>query len=326
MPGFSRIFPEQLRDTKIRYGVAAETVAVDPTLGAEVLLRVLLSAVHWVLHSRFHPQVSPEPTIPSVSGEDHISANKGCHGCLPLTCCKAVQRLLKRNTPSHGAVIDGNRAPRRQLGAGPQKMFLENSRPDRIYVEHCRHVWSAHIQALFKSTFRQSADRMTARPCSRHRNDNWKPWQTSISLLLSILLAGVILLGILLHLVQRSKATMSPSLFRDKSLAWYANASTDPAADIQGIKNIQFDLNVSADCLKGLVDLDTSSGRTHFFWNFLPSVLAGVWGLVDSEVKRIEPFYQASRPGGASAQSCLFAEYITLPFFLSPFQAIYCGH
>lgn len=167
---------------------------------------------------------------------------------------------------------------------------------------------------------------MTARPCSRHRNNNWKPWQTSISLLLSILLAGVILLGILLHLVQRSKATMSPSLFRDKWLAWYANASTDPAADIQGIKNIQFDLNVSADCLKGLVDLDTSSGRTHFFWNFLPSVLAGVWGLVDSEVKRIEPFYQASRPGGASAQSCLFAEYITLPFFLSPFQAIYCGH
>jgi hypothetical protein len=48
MLGFSRIFPEQLRNTKIRYGVAAETVAVDPTRGAGVLLRVLLSAVRWV--------------------------------------------------------------------------------------------------------------------------------------------------------------------------------------------------------------------------------------------------------------------------------------
>ena len=173
-------------------------------------------------------------------------------------------------------------------------------------------------------------DRMShrhRRSRSRHRANNWKPWQTSVSLLLPMLLFGVVLMPVLVTHAYRSTRRMSASIFEHEWLAWYINTTKDSSADTQRLKDIPLDFNASADCLQGFVNLSSSSSQTYFTWNYLPSIISGLfailWGLVDSEVKRIGPFYQASRPNGASARSVLFSEYITFPSFLSIFQAVW---
>ncbi|KAL8950970.1 MAG: hypothetical protein Q9222_003031 [Ikaeria aurantiellina] len=172
---------------------------------------------------------------------------------------------------------------------------------------------------------------MSRRSSSGDSNSNWKPWQFNVFLLPPVLLIGFILAAILFHLVAASRHTLPSAVLQEKWFAWYQTAATnDTALHFQQFKDIPLDFHPSKECRQGLVDLNASSSGTYFYWNFLPSILATflavVWALVDSEVKRIEPFYQASRPHGASARSCLFAEYITLPSVLSPFQAIYWGH
>ena len=63
-----------------------------------------------------------------------------------------------------------------------------------------------------------------------------------------------------------------------------------------------------------------------FTWLYLPSLLAVFhalfWQVVDDEVKRIEPFYQLSRPAGAPAARTIFASYISVPPVLAPLQAL----
>jgi hypothetical protein len=46
-----------------------------------------------------------------------------------------------------------------------------------------------------------------------------------------------------------------------------------------------------------------------------------LWETIDTEIKRVEPFYQASRPQGSPAKHSIFAEHISLPPFLPPIQA-----
>ncbi|KAJ5988214.1 hypothetical protein N7481_003424 [Penicillium waksmanii] len=70
---------------------------------------------------------------------------------------------------------------------------------------------------------------------------------------------------------------------------------------------------------------DMATGA-YFLCLYFPSILAILyaicWQTIDSEIKRIELFYQTSRTGGALARSTIFSEYISLPSFLSPFQAM----
>ncbi|KAI9889833.1 MAG: hypothetical protein M1814_004935 [Vezdaea aestivalis] len=64
----------------------------------------------------------------------------------------------------------------------------------------------------------------------------------------------------------------------------------------------------------------------YFMWKYLPiivAVLYGVmWVVADFEVKRLEPYYQLSRPGGALAAESLNIDYLTFWSYLSPFLAI----
>ncbi|KAL8715400.1 MAG: hypothetical protein Q9220_000733 [cf. Caloplaca sp. 1 TL-2023] len=171
---------------------------------------------------------------------------------------------------------------------------------------------------------------MPNRSSSRDSRSNWRPWQFNLFLLPPVLLVGFIFAAILFHLVAASRKTLPSDVLKEKWFTWYQTATKDLSVHLQQLKDMHVEFHPSEDCKKGLIDLNASSGGTYFYWNFLPSILATllavVWALVDSEVKRIEPFYQASRPNGTSARSCLFAEYITLPSVLSPFQAIFWGH
>ena len=71
---------------------------------------------------------------------------------------------------------------------------------------------------------------------------------------------------------------------------------------------------------------DAISPAATFAWLYLPTILAVfyalLWQIVDDEVKRTEPFYQAQLPSGATAASSLFASYFSVPPVLVPLQAM----
>lgn len=57
------------------------------------------------------------------------------------------------------------------------------------------------------------------------------------------------------------------------------------------------------------------------------AVVYGVlWQLTDIEVKRLEPYYQLAKPGGASAAESINIDYTTLFDFFRPFTAFWYGH
>lgn len=63
-----------------------------------------------------------------------------------------------------------------------------------------------------------------------------------------------------------------------------------------------------------------------FSWKYLPTIVAvtfGVmWQIVDYEVKRLEPYYQLSRPEGALATESLNRDYLTCWPILAPVKAL----
>lgn len=68
----------------------------------------------------------------------------------------------------------------------------------------------------------------------------------------------------------------------------------------------------------------------YFCFKYLPTMLAvtyGVlWQLTDSEVKRLEPYYQLSKPKGALAAESINIDYITIFSFWRPITALRLGH
>lgn len=67
-----------------------------------------------------------------------------------------------------------------------------------------------------------------------------------------------------------------------------------------------------------------------FTWRFLPIssavVLGLLWGIVDADVRRFEPFYQMSREEGATIGESLSLDYISMLGLIVPFVAISRGH
>lgn len=68
----------------------------------------------------------------------------------------------------------------------------------------------------------------------------------------------------------------------------------------------------------------------YFCFKYLPTMLAvtfGVlWQFTDFEVKRLEPYYQLSRPSGALAAESINVDYITIFNFLRPIMALRYKH
>ncbi|KAI9791285.1 MAG: hypothetical protein M1816_004066 [Peltula sp. TS41687] len=63
-----------------------------------------------------------------------------------------------------------------------------------------------------------------------------------------------------------------------------------------------------------------------FCWKYLPTIIfvthGVLWQIVDFEVKRLEPYYQLSRPEGALADESLNRDYLTCWPILAPFKAL----
>jgi Protein of unknown function (DUF3433) len=68
----------------------------------------------------------------------------------------------------------------------------------------------------------------------------------------------------------------------------------------------------------------------YFCWKYLPTIIAvtyGImWQVVDFEVKRLEPYYQLSKPTGALAEESLSIDYLNSWHYLTPFKAIRYRH
>ncbi|OAA46062.1 hypothetical protein NOR_02815 [Metarhizium rileyi] len=68
----------------------------------------------------------------------------------------------------------------------------------------------------------------------------------------------------------------------------------------------------------------------YFAVKFAPTLSAVVYGVlwqfIDFEVRRLEAFYQLSKPGGALATESINVDYVTSFNFLRPFRALKLGH
>lgn len=157
---------------------------------------------------------------------------------------------------------------------------------------------------------------------------NWKPWQTSLWYLGSLVVVSALIAAILEYLVQKSNKPADSSHLLTQWLEWYTNSS-QPAQDIPRVAFTQGP-NACKHGVLAFTEVSALPTGAYILWVYFPSiffVLFGIlWEIVDSEAKRIEPFYQASRKGGSKAKNTLFAKYIDLPSFLSPLQALYWRH
>jgi hypothetical protein len=72
------------------------------------------------------------------------------------------------------------------------------------------------------------------------------------------------------------------------------------------------------------------TGTDYFIGAYLPTLVtliyAGFWGMIDANVRRMEPFYQLSRPNGAFAKDTLTFSYFDCNTFTAPFHALYRRH
>ena len=162
------------------------------------------------------------------------------------------------------------------------------------------------------------------RASSSSSSTNWKPWQTSPYLLVPLLLAAIVVMGILEYLTQLSQPTLTKQPMREAWLDWYRSSHR---VDLEELEALPLEFEDAGSCKRGILNLRHISRGQYFAWIYLPSILAIlaaiVWGFIDEEIKRIEPFYQASRPGGARAGSTIFADYISVPSLFSPVQALH---
>ncbi|KAI4217535.1 MAG: hypothetical protein LQ351_000130 [Letrouitia transgressa] len=118
-------------------------------------------------------------------------------------------------------------------------------------------------------------------------------------------------MGILEHLTQLSQPTLSQQHLLEIWLGWYRSSG---GVDLKKIEALILGFENSSACKRGILDLRHISSGQYFSWVYLPSILAIVaaiiWGFIDDKIKRIEPFHQASRPGGARAGNTISADYI----------------
>jgi hypothetical protein len=119
---------------------------------------------------------------------------------------------------------------------------------------------------------------------------NWKPWSMRWPYLTTMILLSIVL------------AVMQEILFR--------KYSTDPLLEFQK----------PADVKAGL----------YFAVKFAPTLSAVVYGVlwqfIDFEVRRLEAYYQLSKPGGALAAESINVDYVTNFSFFRPFRALRLGH
>ncbi|KZF19701.1 hypothetical protein L228DRAFT_250774 [Xylona heveae TC161] len=80
---------------------------------------------------------------------------------------------------------------------------------------------------------------------------------------------------------------------------------------------------------RGLIEFRSAQSisiSNYFAWKYMPTIVLvtyGVlWQIVDYEVKRLEPYYQLSKPDGALAAHSLNLDYLTYWSYLAPVKAL----
>ncbi|KEF53897.1 uncharacterized protein A1O9_10299 [Exophiala aquamarina CBS 119918] len=156
---------------------------------------------------------------------------------------------------------------------------------------------------------------------------NWRPWQVHPVFLLPLILCAGAIAIVLEVLAEQGNRIFTPRQLLSEWTTWYCHHSD--YNDCHYI--VQRDTPVFSNTppKQGFLTFftpDSLPTSSYFLWIYFPSIIAVLyaifWEIVDNEVKRIETFYQASsQPTGANASTTIFSEYISLPPFLSPFQA-----
>jgi len=161
---------------------------------------------------------------------------------------------------------------------------------------------------------------------------NWRPWQLSPFLLVPLILISAGLATSLEALTQIGNEPYNDSELRAAWLGWYCGGDTNCISDpgIAGFSTSDMTFENTSDSKRGILRFlqpNTLPASSTFAWLYFPTLIAVVyaicWQVVDDEVKRIEPFYQASRAeGGAKGDRTIFASYISIPPVLAPLQAL----
>ena len=155
------------------------------------------------------------------------------------------------------------------------------------------HSDNRHTQTFDGTTMRQSALPQETKSYFFPEDPdipNWKPWSMRSWYILSLTALALGLAGFQEYLLQLS--------FRK-------------ARDKSGI----LEFNAVADV----------STWDFFAWKYLPTMItiiyAVLFSIMDFDIRRLEPFYQLSKPGGASATGSLNLDHLTMFQYFIPFKA-----
>ncbi|GAB0136301.1 hypothetical protein EsDP_00004607 [Epichloe bromicola] len=98
---------------------------------------------------------------------------------------------------------------------------------------------------------------------------------------------------------------------------------------LAGMQEILFRKYKDVPLLQFQKPADVKAGL-YFAVKFAPTISAVVYGVlwqfIDFEVRRLEAYYQLSKPGGALAAESMNVDYVTSFNFLRPFRALKLGH
>lgn len=99
---------------------------------------------------------------------------------------------------------------------------------------------------------------------------------------------------------------------------------------ITGIELILHGCSTSGCRIFGKASISEISPGTYFVYNLLPTIISLVlglcWTVVHHDALRLEPYFQMSAPGGASAAYSIFLKYPYTILVAIPFQAIKRGY
>lgn len=154
---------------------------------------------------------------------------------------------------------------------------------------------------------------------------NWRPWQIQPLLLLMLAAIAAAVAAVLEILVQQGNKSYSSTQLLSRWDSWCVSQVHTEACRVPKHLSV-LNASTSIQGVLGFIRPSDMATGPYFLCLYFPSILAILYGIcwqtIDSEIKRIEPFYQTSRAGGVLARSTIFSEYISLPSFLSPFQAM----
>ncbi|RVX73330.1 hypothetical protein B0A52_02972 [Exophiala mesophila] len=119
---------------------------------------------------------------------------------------------------------------------------------------------------------------------------NWKPWSLRSPYILSLLILALGLAGFQEFLCQRS-----------------------------------IQLAEKGSGILAFNEVDEVSTLDFFAWKYLPTMItiiyAVMFSIMDFDIRRLEPFYQLSQPGGAKAGASLNLDHLTMFQYFVPFKA-----